>query len=196
MSGLVLDCSVAVSWCFEDEASPETDAILERVRDDGARVPALWHLELGNVLIQAERRKRLTATDTATRLALMAALPILTDDETPARAFIEVMTLARADGLTTHDAAYLELAMRKGLPLASRDRALGTPPGGGGSRSCRTACDRVSKKVNRLCPPKAEQAVYYKNRPPCPRAAIRIPYTRLIRQLMEREVSRNREPQR
>ncbi len=124
MSGLVLDCSVAVSWCFEDEASPETDAILERVRDDGARVPALWHLELGNVLIQAERRKRLTATDTATRLALMAALPILTDDETPARAFIEVMTLARADGLTTYDAAYLELAMRKGLPLASRDRAL------------------------------------------------------------------------
>lgn len=51
MSGLVLDCSVAVSWCFEDEATPETEAILERVRDEGAIVPALWHLELGNVLI-------------------------------------------------------------------------------------------------------------------------------------------------
>lgn len=124
MSGLVLDCSVAVSWCFEDEASPETDALLERVRDEGALVPALWHLELGNVLIQAERRKRLSAADTTTRLELIADLPIVTDDETSARALREVLTLARAEGLTTYDAAYLELAMRKGLPLASRDRAL------------------------------------------------------------------------
>lgn len=120
----MLDCSVAVSWCFEDEASPATDAILERVRDEGALVPALWHLELGNVLVQAERRKRLTAADTATRLALMAALPILTDDETPARALGETLTLARAEGLTAYDAAYLELALRKGLPLASKDRTL------------------------------------------------------------------------
>ena len=124
MSGLVLDCSVAVSWCFEDEASPETDAILDRVADEGAIVPALWHLELGNVLIQAERRKRLTAADTTTRLELIADLPIVTDDETPARALREVLTLARTEGLTTYDAAYLELAMRKGLPLATKDTAL------------------------------------------------------------------------
>jgi len=120
----VLDCSVAVSWCFEDEASPVTDAILERVRDDGALVPALWHLELGNVLIQAERRKRLTTADTATRIELITNLPIATDDETPARALLEVLSLARAEGLTTYDAAYLELALRRGLPLATRDRAL------------------------------------------------------------------------
>lgn len=124
MSGLVLDCSVAVSWCFEDEASPETDAVLERVRDEGALVPALWHLELGNVLVQAERRKRLSAADTTTRLELIADLPIITDDETPHRALREVITLARAEGLTTYDAAYLELAMRKGLPLATKDRVL------------------------------------------------------------------------
>lgn len=124
MSGLVLDCSVAVSWCFEDEASPETDALLERVRDGGALVPALWHLELGNVLVQAERRKRLTAANTTTRLELIADLPIVTDDETPTRALREVLTLARAEGLTTYDAAYLELAMRKGLPLATKDRTL------------------------------------------------------------------------
>jgi predicted nucleic acid-binding protein len=122
--GLVVDCSVAVAWCFEDETSPETDAVLERVRDEGALVPALWHLELGNVLVQAERRNRLTAADTATRLDLIAALPILTDGETPERGLREVVTLARAEGLTTYDAAYLELAMRKGLPLASKDRAL------------------------------------------------------------------------
>lgn len=124
MSGFVLDCSVAVAWCFEDEASPETDAVLERVRDEGALVPALWHLELGNVLVQAERRKRLTAADSTTRLELIADLPIATDDETPHRALREVLTLARAEGLTTCDAAYLELAMRKGLPLATKDRTL------------------------------------------------------------------------
>ena len=124
MSGLVLDCSVAVSWCFEDEASAETDALLDRVAGEGAVVPALWHLELGNVLIQAERRKRLTAADTTTRLELIADLPITTDDETPVRALREVLTLARAEGLTTYDAAYLELAMRKGLPLATKDRAI------------------------------------------------------------------------
>ena len=126
MSGLVLDCSVAVSWCFEDEASPDTDALLERVRDEGALVPALWHLELGNVLVQAERRKRLTAADTTTRLELIADLPIVTDEETPIRALREVLTLARAERLTTYDAAYLELAMRKGLPLATKDQALVT----------------------------------------------------------------------
>lgn len=123
-AGIILDCSVAVAWCFEDEASPETDALLERVRDDGALVPALWHLELGNVLVQAERRKRLTAAETTTFLALIAALPIVTDDESPDRALRDVLALARAEDLTTHDAAYLELAMRKGLPLASNDRAL------------------------------------------------------------------------
>ncbi len=124
MSGFVLDCSVAVAWCFEDEASPETDAILERLREEGALVPALWHLELGNVLVQAERRQRLSAAETTTRLELIADLPIRTDDETPGRALREVLTLARAEGLTTYDAAYLELAMRKGLPLASKDNEL------------------------------------------------------------------------
>lgn len=132
MSGLVLDCSVAVSWCFEDEASPETDSILERVRDEGALVPALWHLELGNVLIQAERRKRLTAAETANRLELIADLPIVTDEETPYRALREVLTLARASGLSTYDAAYLELAMRRGRALATKEQALVTAAGRAG----------------------------------------------------------------
>jgi predicted nucleic acid-binding protein len=123
-AGLVLDCSVAVSWCFEDEASPATDAVLERVRDAGARVPTLWHLELGNVLIQAERRERLSAVDTATFLSLIGALPIVTVDENPARALGDVLTLARAEDLTAYDAGYLELAIREGLPLAARDRSL------------------------------------------------------------------------
>ncbi len=124
MSAFVLDCSVAVSWCFKDEAAPETDALLEQVCEAGALVPAIWYLELGNVLVQAERRTRLTAADTATRLELLAGLPIVADDETPHRAVREVLALARSERLTTYDAAYLELAMRKGLALATRDKAL------------------------------------------------------------------------
>jgi predicted nucleic acid-binding protein len=112
MSGVVLDCSVAVSWCFEDEAAEETDALLERARDEGAVVPSLWHLELGNVLLQAERRGRINAADVTTRPALIGDLPILTDGETSLRALREILTLARAETLTTYDAAYLELSPR------------------------------------------------------------------------------------
>lgn len=121
---LVIDCSVAVAWCIEDEASPETDALLERVRDEGGIVPSLWHLELGNVLLQAERRGRMKTGDVTSRLELLRTLPIATDDETPARAWRDVLALARAQKLTTYDAAYLELSLRKGVVLATRDKAL------------------------------------------------------------------------
>lgn len=124
MTGFVLDCSIAVSWCFEDEASDVCDALLERVRDEGALVPSLWHLELGNVMIQAERRGRVMSADVTTRLELIGDLPIVTDGETPLRALHEILALARAENLTTYDAAYLELAIRRGLPLATNDKRL------------------------------------------------------------------------
>ena len=124
MTGFVLDCSIAVAWCFEDEASDICDALLERVRDEGALVPSLWHLELGNVMVQAERRGRIMSADVSTRLELIGDLPIVTDDETPQRALHEVLALARAENLTTYDAAYLELAIRRGLPLATNDKHL------------------------------------------------------------------------
>jgi predicted nucleic acid-binding protein len=118
---LVIDCSVAVAWCIDDEAAPATDTLLERVRDEGGIVPSLWHLELGNVLLQAERRSRLKPGGVAVRLELLRTLPIVTDDETSIRAWREVLALARAECLTTYDAAYLELAIRRGLPLATKD---------------------------------------------------------------------------
>lgn len=124
MTALVLDTSIAVTWCFEDEASTQTDALLERVSDEGALVPALWHLELANVLLQAERRGRLAANDVAVRLELIAQLPITTDAGTTARAFREILLLARAEGLTTYDATYLELALRQGASLLTKDREL------------------------------------------------------------------------
>jgi predicted nucleic acid-binding protein len=124
MSAGVVDSSIALTWCFEDEASPETEKLFERIRDDGAVVPGLWHLELGNVLLQAEKRGRITRSDVAMRLALIAELPILVDQETTLRARREILLLARTEGLTVYDAAYLELAERRGLPLMTRDIAL------------------------------------------------------------------------
>ncbi len=124
MSALVIDCSAAIAWCFEDEASDAADSLLSRVASEGAVVPVLWHLEVANVLIQAARRGRITADDADTRLRLMAALPITTDPETSVRAWHDTLALARAEGLTAYDAAYLELAARRRLPLATWDRDL------------------------------------------------------------------------
>ncbi len=121
---VVIDSSMALTWCFEDEASPQSDVIFERVRDDGAVVPALWHLELANVLLQAKKRGRIALGDVATRLKLISELPITTDHETPMRAWREVIVLARTENLTAYDAAYLELAIRRSLPLSTRDDAL------------------------------------------------------------------------
>lgn len=120
----VLDCSITVSWLFEDESTPQTDDLLDRLMDSGALVPALWRLELGNVLARAERLKHITATQITGYLDLLHRSPIVTDTETESRAFREILMLARNEGLTTYDAAYLELAVRRRLPLATLDKEL------------------------------------------------------------------------
>lgn len=123
MSAFVLDCSIAASWLFEDEATPETDALLHRLEMDKGLVPGLWRLELGNVLTQAERRKRIVPAQVATFLRLVERLPIIVDTDN--RALEQILALARAERLTTYDAAYLELAMRQGAELATLDKDLG-----------------------------------------------------------------------
>ena len=85
MTEAVIDSSIALTWCFEDEASAETDALFERVRDEGALAPGLWRLELGSVLLQAERRGRISTGEVAARLDLIAELPISIDRETADR---------------------------------------------------------------------------------------------------------------
>ena len=121
MSRVVLDCSIALAWCFEDETSPETDKLFDHVRDHGALVPTLWHLEIANVLVLAERRGRIKVGESEARLEVVAGWPIETDTETTRRAWRETLALARAERLTTYEAAYLELALRAGLPLLTRD---------------------------------------------------------------------------
>ncbi len=124
MNGAVIDSSIALSWCFEDEASTETDALFERVCEEGAIAPGLWPLEVSNVLLQAHRRGRISAGDMALRLELIAGLPVAIDPETAARAWREILVTARETGLSSYDAAYLELAVRRGLPLLTKDSAL------------------------------------------------------------------------
>lgn len=124
MSGFVLDASIAVAWCFEDEAEPAIDALLDDLKADGAVVPALWPLEVANVLLQAERRGRITMTTVDGRLAAFEALPITVDTTSWRSTGVTALALARLHGLTTYDAAYLELATRQRLPLATKDKAL------------------------------------------------------------------------
>lgn len=125
MSAFVLDASIAVAWCFEDEADPAADALLDSLKARGAVVPALWSLEVANVLLQAERRGRITMTTVDGRLAAFAALPITADTTAWRSTGVAALALARLHGLTTYDAAYLELAIRQRLPLATKDKALG-----------------------------------------------------------------------
>ncbi len=124
MTAFVIDCSVAVTWCFEDEATPASDGLLDRLGDEAAAAPAIWPLELGNVLVMAERRGRLNAAKITEFVALVQDLPVAIDEESSRRALDEVLSLARSEGLTTYDAAYLELAMRLGVPLATMDKEL------------------------------------------------------------------------
>ena len=120
----MIDASVALAWCFGDERTEATVSLLERLQTDAAAVPNLWHLEVANGLALAERRGRITPAESAELIALLETIEIVVDGETPVRAFTRVLDLAREERLTAYDASYLELAMRLGLLLASKDADL------------------------------------------------------------------------
>ena len=119
----VLDASIAASWAFEDEDHPVAALALERIRTDEARAPSLWWFEVRNTLIVNERRRCLTESDTAAFLRGLARMGV-TVDRSPEEA--DVLTLARRHRLTVYDAAYLELARREDVPLATLDADLAT----------------------------------------------------------------------
>ena len=120
----VVDNSVVMAWCFEDEASTYTEGVLDQLRDTQARVPAIWPLEVANVLLIAERRDRLTEAETARFAELLQVLPILVEEADVERILGPVLAVGRAHRLSAYDAAYLELAARQGLPLATQDSRL------------------------------------------------------------------------
>lgn len=122
---LVLDASVSAAWCFADETTPLTEELLDRLASGlEAVVPSIWPFEIANALLQAERRKRITRAQAAAELHQLMSLPIAVEPVQTARAFGMVLSLAREQNLTEYDAAYLELAIRESLPLATLDDGL------------------------------------------------------------------------
>ena len=121
MSGLVVDASVALVWLFDDEDQPGAERALDRLEEDGAVVPQLWHLEIRNSLLTAERRGRISLDEIDERLHALNDLPIQIDEDPDLRSAFD---LARRHGLSFYDALYLELAKRQRAELATLDRAL------------------------------------------------------------------------
>jgi predicted nucleic acid-binding protein len=120
----VLDASVTIAALIEEDRSDEARRILRDVVSDSAAVPGLWLLEVGNVLLLAERRKSLSAAARRDHLADLSRLPIVIDHATASHAWHDTMALAERHGLTLYDAVYLELSLRQQLPIATFDAAL------------------------------------------------------------------------
>jgi predicted nucleic acid-binding protein len=124
-ASFVVDASVGFAWVYEDRATPETDLLLNELAAGAlAVVPAMWFLEVANVLLTAQRRHRLTPAQRRTALETLDAMHFIVDDEAPRCAFGKTSELAEKHGLTVYDAHYLEVALRRKLPLGSRDDAL------------------------------------------------------------------------
>jgi len=120
----VLDGSIALAWYFKDEADPYADAVAASFATARATVPLIWRLEVANALLTGERRQRSTEAQACKWLAYLRSLPISVDDETHDRAWSELLGLARAHRLSAYDAAYLELALRRRIPIATLDNQL------------------------------------------------------------------------
>jgi predicted nucleic acid-binding protein len=124
VNSFVVDCSVTMAWHFEDESNSYADKVLGSLGIWEALAPAVWTLEVSNVLLVGEKRGRTTSAKSRRFVALIRSLPIRVVDHSPARVFDEVLGLARDRNLTTYDAAYLDLARRLEMPIASIDRRI------------------------------------------------------------------------
>jgi predicted nucleic acid-binding protein len=120
----VIDASVALSWVYSDEHSAVSDALLARVSHEGAVVPSLWRLEVANSLQTGIKRKRIDAAYRDSSIQIFLRLPIELDLQTNDYAWTAILRLADMYQLTVYDASYLELALRRAFPLATRDEDL------------------------------------------------------------------------
>lgn len=120
-AAFVVDCSVAMAWLFHDEATAKTAALLKRLATETALVPGWWFVEVTNVLALAERKGRIAPAQSEAFIADLSKLGIERDDEVLDRAFPNLLPLCRTHQLTSYDAIYLDLAVRRNLPLATLD---------------------------------------------------------------------------
>lgn len=118
---VVIDSSVFLAWCMGDEKEPAADAAMQRVADEGGVVPHIWWYEIRNALLMNERRNRISTQEVSDTLAASLALGVLIDDR---HDDAQVLSLARRFNLTVYDSAYLEVALRLGMPLATLDRRM------------------------------------------------------------------------
>jgi len=123
-NSFVVDNSVIMSWCFKDQANAYADSVLEKLAGATAYVPSVWPLHVTSVLLAAERRNYISEADSVRFINLLSGLPIFVQHESPERAMKDLFGLARAYDLSSYDASYLDLAMKKGLPLATLDQKL------------------------------------------------------------------------
>jgi len=121
---VVIDASVALAWCFPDEASDYADAVLAALEDQTILVPAIWSAEIANALLVGERRKRLRQPDAQRFVELLKGLTILEDAQPFADTISNLLPLAREHNLSAYDAAYLDTAVRNRAPLSTLDSAL------------------------------------------------------------------------
>lgn len=124
----VLDNSVAMAWCFPDEATAFTEAMLDDLRETESFVPSIWPLEVANVLLVAERRQRITTAQASAFAEQLGILPITVEAVSLDDALGPILTTARAQQLSSYDASYLALAMREGLPSRRKTRECGRRP--------------------------------------------------------------------
>ena len=120
----VLDCSITMAWCFDDESNDYTDTILDNFKKSTAIVPTIWPLEVANVLLLSKKRKRITEIQSANFIDALSALPISVDPSTSTKAMHSIFVIANQSDLTIYDAAYLELAIREEIPLLTLDSKL------------------------------------------------------------------------
>ena len=121
---LVLDSSATLAWVFGDETTDAIRDVFAQIAEEGAEVPALWRLEIANSLTAAVRRQRIAEDYRRAVLVDLGLLDITVDTQTDAQAWGETLRLADQCQLTFYDAAYLELARRRNLPLATLDHTL------------------------------------------------------------------------
>ena len=124
VNGIVIDASVALAWCFPDEASEYADGVLVGLEGRTALVPAIWSVEITNALLVGERRKRIRQPEVRRFVELLKGLSILEDGQPFADTVSNILPLAREHDLSAYDAAYLDVAVRHGAPLATLDKAL------------------------------------------------------------------------